>query len=186
MEVSQPTTMPPGEPGTMQPDAPVPKPAPDDLLGRLALALALVGGFLLLAIVAVEIVSVVGGVFGRPLLGDTEIIEILSGIAITCFMPYCQLQGGNVLVDFFTARCSQRTRDLLDAVMQFVSALVIAVITWRLLVGGWAQYDRGRVSMFLLLPQWWGYAGAGTAAIVWTLACFTTALRKLRSVLGAG
>jgi len=186
MEVSQPTAAPAGEARAMEPDAPVPEPAPDDLLGRLAQALALLGGLLLLVIVAVELVSVVGGVFGRPLLGDTEIIEILSGIAITCFMPYCQLQGGNVLVDFFTTRCSPRTRDLLDAVMQFVSALVIGVITWRLLVGGWAQYDRGRVSMFLLLPQWWGYAGAGAAAVVWTLACFATAVQKLRSVVGAG
>lgn len=166
----------------METNVPVPAAARGPL-AALAEALALLGGLALLAIIAVELYSVVGGLFGQPLLGDTEIIELLCGVAVAAFMPYCQLQGGNVMVDFFTARCTQRTRDLLDAVMQFVAALVVAVITWRLIAGGLGQYERARVSMFLQLPQWWGYAGAGFAAVVWTIACFATSAWKVRAVL---
>ena len=153
------------------------------ILDRVAEALAIVGGVALLAVMLAELVSVVGGLLGKPLLGDSEIVELLCGVAIACFMPYCQLRGGNVMVDFFTMRLSQRARDWIDAVMHLTVAVVIAVVTWRLIDGAFTQYERERVSMFLRLPQWWGYGAASIAAVVWSLACFATAWEKLRAAM---
>jgi hypothetical protein len=41
------------------------------------------------------------------------------------------------------------------------------------------------VSMFLRLPQWWGYALASAAALLWTAACFQTVYLRLRTAFGA-
>ena len=145
---------------------------PRSSLDRLAEWFAAAGGFALLGVMVVEVVSIAGGLLGKPILGDSEIVEMLCGIAIMCFMPYCQLRGGNVIVDFFTMKASQRTRDGLDALMHISVALVVAVVTWRLIDGAFTQYERERVSMFLRLPQWWGYGLASIAAVLWVVACF--------------
>ena len=114
----------------------------------------------------VTLVSVVGSsVFGKPLLGDTEIVELLIGIAIACFMPYCQMRGSNVIVDFFTMKVPDRTRAGIDACMTLVFAIIVAILTERLIQGTFIQYERERVSMFLRLPQWWGYAIASLAVV---------------------
>lgn len=152
-------------------------------LARIAEAFAAIGGVCLLGVMAVEVVSVIGGLFGKPLLGDSEIVEMLCGVAIACFLPYCQVRGGNVIVDFFTMKLPERARDAIDVLMQLVVTLVVAILTWKLVEGAFTQYERGRTSMFLQLPQWWGYAGASLAAIVWTAACIGTVRQRVRAVM---
>ena len=80
------------------------------------------------------------------------------------FLPYCQLRGANVIVDFFTRPLPERARDWLDAVMGIAFTGVAAVLAWRLLEGGLTAYERSKRSMFLQLPEWWGYA-IGVAAM---------------------
>lgn len=126
--------------------------------------------------------SVIGARFDKPLLGDTEVVELLVGVAIACFMPYCHLRGANVIVDFFTMKLPPRARDSLDALMNVVFALIIAVLTWRLVEGAYDQWARQRVSMFLQIPQWWGFAMAAGACLLWTLTSLQVALDRLRRV----
>jgi len=155
-------------------------------LARAAELIAAVGGVALLLVMAVTLVSVIGSaVFAKPLLGDTEIVELLIGIAIACFMPYCQMRGANVIVDFFTMKASDRTKAGLDAFMTLVFAIIVAILTERLIQGAIIQYERERVSMFLRLPQWWGYAVASLAALVWSAVTFFTAWESLRRALAS-
>lgn len=150
-------------------------------VGGAARAMALAGGAALLVAMAVTLVSVVGGsVFGKPLLGDTEIVELLVGVAIACFMPYCQWRGANVIVDFFTMGTSARTRAWLDGAMTLVFAVIVAILTERLIDGAITQYARERASMFLQLPQWWGYGAAAVASLVWTVVTALGAWNFLR------
>lgn len=153
-------------------------------LDRLAEIFAAGGGVCLLGVMAIEVVSVAGSLFGKPLLGDSEIVEMLCGIAIASFMPYCQIRGGNVIVDFFTMRMPPRALSALDAFMHLVVALVVAILTWKLIDGSFTQHERGRVSMFLQLPQWWGYALASAAAVLWTVCCLWTCGQRLGDALG--
>jgi TRAP-type C4-dicarboxylate transport system permease small subunit len=154
------------------------------LIESLAEVFAAGGGICLLGVMAIEIVSVVGGLFGKPLLGDSEIVEMLCGVAIAAFMPYCQVRGGNVIVDFFTMRLPPWARDALDAFMHLMAALVVAILTWKLIDGAFTQYERGRASMFLQLPQWWGYGLASAAAVLWTVCCLWTCGQRLGSAFG--
>ena len=171
----------------MQADSGAARPA-RAALGRVAECLAecfaALGGIALLLVMGVTLVSVIGSsLFGKPLLGDTEIVELLIGVAIACFMPYCQMRGANVIVDFFTMKLSDRAKAGLDALMTLMFALIVAILTERLIEGAFIQYERERVSMFLRLPQWWGYAVASMAALVWTLVTFYTAWESLRRAL---
>jgi TRAP-type C4-dicarboxylate transport system permease small subunit len=138
-------------------------------LTRLAVACALGSGFLLLAAVGVTAASVIRGAFGTPILGDSEVVEMLLGVAVVLCMPVCEMKGVHVVVDFFTQRLPPRTTGTLDAVMRMVVAVVVAVLAWRLTVGGIGMWERERDTMFLQLPFWWGYAGAAAGMVAWSL-----------------
>jgi TRAP-type C4-dicarboxylate transport system permease small subunit len=131
---------------------------------------ALIAGFLLLGAVAVTTASVLrGALLSKPILGDSEIVEMLLGVAVALCLPLCEMRGAHVLVDFFTQRLGPRAIAGLDALMRAIAALVVAVLAWRLMIGGYNAWDRERETMFLLIPYWWGYAGAAVGMTLWTL-----------------
>lgn len=155
------------------------------LLYRVAEWFAAAGGLALFAALLVTVASVLSNdLVGWPILGDTEIVEMLMGIAVAAFMPWCQVRGANVIVDFFTMKFPKRLNDAIDAFAYVVFAVIVAVLTWRLIEGTFTQYERERVSMFLKLPQWWGYALASVSAVLWVLVCLRTAWDRARSAFG--
>ena len=148
-------------------------------------SLAVFGGVALLVVTAFTVVSVVGRTaFDSPVLGDQEIVEIGVAVALFSFMPYCQMRAANVIVGFFTARVSPAGQALLDALMNTIFSVCILIVTWRLAVGGLGAFKAGDASMFLRLPQWWGYAAAFVACIFWSLACLYSIFRSLREMRG--
>ena len=155
------------------------------VLTRLCERVGVLGGIALVAAMAVLVITVIGGAFGRPLLGDSKLVEFFCGIAAFAFLPYCHLRGSNVIVDFFTQGLPQRAKDGLDALMNLVFTLVAAVITWRLAAGGLTAWERSKKSMFLQLPDWWGYAIGTAAALLWIAVCAWTAWHRLQRARSA-
>jgi len=139
-------------------------------LNGVATLAALLAGFLLLGAVGVTAASVLrGAVANRPILGDSEIVEMLLGVAVALCLPLVEMRGAQVMVDFFTQKLPGRAIAGLDALMRALAALVVAVLAWRLAIGGWNMWDRERETMFLLIPYWWGYAGAALGMTLWTV-----------------
>lgn len=150
------------------------------VLTALARGGALLGGALLLAAVGVTCASVARGAFGRPILGDSEIVEMCLGVAVALYLPWTEMRGSHVIVDVFTARMPARGLAWLDAAMRAAVALVATVLAVQITDGAWRQWDRERATMFLELPYWWGYAGAAVGLALWTVtAAFVAAERLL-------
>jgi TRAP-type C4-dicarboxylate transport system permease small subunit len=157
-----------------------PEAQPRGLLARAARWLAIGGGMLLVAAMAVTVTSVTLAAAGRPILGDTEIVEMLVGVAIAWFMPWCQVRRAHIRLDVFTARAPAVVKRGLDAGAGVVVAAVVVVLTWRLIQGGLDMHERGRATMFLQLPLWWGYAAAAGGMLLWTLVALRQGLAGLR------
>lgn len=154
------------------------------LVYRLARRFAIIGGLFLMVAMLTTVASVLSnGLFGKPILGDTEIVEVLVGVAVAACLPWCQVRGANVIVDFFTMRLSVRAVAVLDAIAYLAFAVVAAVLTWRLIDGAFTQYDRERVSMFLRIPMWWGYGLASVACVLWVLVCVRTGVDRARAAV---
>jgi TRAP-type C4-dicarboxylate transport system permease small subunit len=147
-------------------------------LTALAQGAALLGGALLLAAVAVTCASVGRGAFGRPILGDSEVVEMCLGVAVALFMPWAEMRGAHVIVDVFTARLPARGLAWLDAAMRGAVALVATVLAVKITDGAYAQWDRERATMFLEIPFWWGYAGAAVGLALWTVTAFFVAFER--------
>ncbi len=164
---------------------PTERPARRLLMGACE-ALAVAGGIALLGTMATMMITVVGAPFNKPLLGDSELVELLGGIAVFLFLPYCHLRGGNVIVDFFTQPLPQRAKDWLDALMNLVFTCVAIVLMWRLIEGWIAAVERDKRSMFLQLPDAWGYALGTFGMALWIVVCAYVAWEKFeRARLGS-
>ena len=155
---------------------------PEPALDRLCRWLAILGGVALLVVVLVTVLSVSGRyLLGRPIVGDTEIVAMLTVIAVSLFLPYCQLRRGNVAVDVFTQRARPGIRAALDALGCLLLALGFGVLAWRVVIGGtdmWRYHDQ---STMLALPTWWAFAIMAPAFLLTAIAGIVTAGRDLRA-----
>ncbi|MXW47299.1 MAG: TRAP transporter small permease [Gammaproteobacteria bacterium] len=151
--------------------------------GRIARALALAGGFLLIGVVAMTGISVLGRyLFNAPIPGDYEITELACGVAIFAFFPYCQVSNANIVVKFFTGFMHPRYRTVLDTVHSLVFAAVAALIAWRLFVGGIHKFADGETTIFLGIPVWLGYFFALPGAVLLTVVSILIFYRYLRAL----
>jgi len=156
-------------------------------LGAVANIFAWLGGIALLLIIVMTVASVVGRAlipFGLgPISGDYEIAEALTGFAIFCFLPLCQLKRGHVIVDLLTNVMGPRLVRFIDALSEIVMAIVLIVIAWRLTLGFQDKYGNGEVSFIREFPTWWAYLACLPAAYFAALAGVYTAVQGVRALL---
>ena len=128
-------------------------------LDLLCKVFAVAGGFTLAAMALMSMRSIIGrSFFESPLLGDYELVQMLSAVAVAMTLPYAHWIGAHVIVDFFTAKASVKTNAFLDLMANLFLALFSAVITWRLTVGMLDLRSTMDASMMLSIPTWWAFA----------------------------
>lgn len=158
-------------------------PQPDTPLDRLCRWLAIAGGAMLAAAGLVTCVSVLRRYFlGDAIAGDVEIVTLLTAMAVSLFLPWCQLRKGNVIVDVFTERAGPRTRAALDALGSLALAAIAGLIAWRMALGGLDLRRAHDESMVLRIPTWWAFV---VIVPSFALLCLC-GLASLRRDLGAG
>lgn len=127
-------------------------------IDRACKALAIVAGLTLLGMALMSLWSIVGrALFDKPLLGDFELVQMLSAVAVAMCLPYAHWVGAHVIVDFFTTRTRPQTNALLDLAANLVMAFFSAVIAWRATVGLLDLRANFDASMLLNIPTWWAY-----------------------------
>lgn len=150
---------------------------------RACVVLALFGGLVLAAIMLMMGVSILGrALFSAPVPGDFELVELGTGVAIFCFLPYCQLTRGNVLVDIFTAGLPPRAKSGLDLIGNILYTLLAGLLAWQLLHGGLEIRSYQETTMVLQVPIWLGYIPAVIGMGILTLACAFTVWRSLAEI----
>ncbi len=129
------------------------------LLEILAKACAIVSGVLLTVITLMTCVSLIGrNTTGWTIVGDFELTGAAAGAAIALFLPWCQLRRGNIIVDFFTTKASERTNAVLDRMGAGLFALALALLTWRTSIGALNAWNTQAGTMMMGFPEWVVYA----------------------------
>ncbi len=125
------------------------------LLERLAKLCAIVAGVLLTVITLMTCASLLGrNTTGWTIVGDFELSGAAAGAAVALFLPWCQLRRGNIIVDFFTSRASDRTNERFDRIGALLFAAVMALMTWRTAVGGLNAWRTQSGTMMIGFPEW--------------------------------
>ena len=129
------------------------------LLSPLCRAFGMVGAAVALATGFLTLVSVImRAVWSQPIPGDVEMTQMGIAFAISMCLPYCQLQRGNIIVDFFTQSSSEGTRHRLDAMGNLSLVLLYGLLAWRTSMGALSVREAGETTMIISLPMWWAYA----------------------------
>ena len=164
------------------------------LIKKLAHAMAVLGGLVLISLILLVCTSVLGRSVGTVLHGafmqtnftdfsnwalgvgigaingDFELVEAGVAFAIFAFLPLCQLSGSHATVDVLTSKLSLRSNQVLKMISECLFALVLGLIAWRLFAGMEAKQRYGETTFLLQFPIWWAYAasfsGAALAALV--------------------
>lgn len=178
------------------------------LITTLAKSLAILGGVVLVALVALTCASVVGriintmghsavskeqlGAFGEllrsfgPINGDYELVESGIAFAIFLFLPWCQLKRGHATVDIFTANLPRIANRFLQLLWEVVFMAVIWLITWRLFVGMSDKMRYAETTFLLQMPIWWAYAVCAVAALLASVVALYSVVLHVRDMRVSG
>lgn len=158
---------------------------PSDPIGRwlfhLARTFAACGGLVLVAITLMSVVSIASRFLrssGLP--GDFELVQLGCAVAVAAFLPWGQMRGNHVMVDFFTESLSSRAKDGLDALGALLLALCAAVLAWRMVIGTLDLRNSQESSMLLGVPTWYAYALMTPSFALLALTALYTVWLKLR------
>ena len=157
---------------------------PKGFLRRATEAWALLGGLLLLAIALMTSYSAgAGWLFGKPLPGDVELVEMLTAVSVFMFLPYCQIAGANVTADLFTAGASPRTVAWLELLGAVVALAFSVLLLWRMYLGLLDYRQYVETTTILKVPIWYAYLPALLSLVLLAAAAVATvrgALRRAR------
>ena len=156
----------------------------------LARATALLGGFVLLALILLTTLSIVGRTVNKMLHSDFfdtvltaparfvldlgvgeinggyELLEAGVAFAIFSFLPICQFHGAHATVDVFTSGLPGAFNRWIAAFWEIVLTAMILLLIWRLFGGLDRYYGNGETTLFLQFPVWWAYACSFLAGVV--------------------
>lgn len=124
------------------------------LRGAVAL-LAALAGLALVAMIVVTCVDVVGRQFRHPLKGAYDLVELLGAITITGALPYTTACKGHVAIELLLNKLPRRGRLGVETLVQTVSLLMFALLTWRFIQYGVELQAAGQVTLTLRWPVFW-------------------------------
>jgi TRAP-type mannitol/chloroaromatic compound transport system permease small subunit len=154
--------------------------------GLLACAkyMAIAGGLVFVALVAMSIVSITGRkLFSWTVPGDVEMLQMASAVAASSFFAFCHLMRGDVKVDFFTHKLAPWKIAALDCFGSLLVGIFGALIAWRTLAGALALKEVGETSAILAFPVWIAQALMVPGFVLLALAGFYLAARGLRTAI---
>lgn len=147
------------------------------IASRVITVWALLGGGVLLAVVAVNMMSIIGSMFGKPFPGDFELTEMGVAIAVFAFLPYCQLTGANVSADIFTAGASKRLIAFFTLLGSLVALGFASLLIWRMFHGMLDQREYGYTTTILQIPHWMAFVPILVSLVLLALAALVTLMR---------
>lgn len=130
------------------------------LVHRVAEAVAIFGGLCLVAASVLTGISIAGSLTFKPLPGEIEVVEILCGLAVFAFLPYCQLKKGHVGVDLLIGAMGHKAINWTQLIGDVIITVLFALIAWRHWIGTLDKFRNGEITPILFIPVWWGFAAA--------------------------
>jgi len=91
--------------------------------------------------------------FAHPVPGAAEIIQFAMAMAIFTALPVVTRAGGHITVDLFSHALSPRIRAYLQLPCELLSAVALALITWRLWTQATEYGQNDTMTLVLRLPM---------------------------------
>lgn len=153
----------------------------------LAKLMALIGGLVLLALIAMIVVSVVGraliSIGLKPVLGDYEMVEMGVGFAIFAFMPWAHLTRSHAIVTLFTDRFGDAVNRAILVATDILMLLASSFLAWRLYFGMIDKFNYRETTVLLRIPLGWGYLAGFIGATVFAIVALYVLGRSVEAMI---
>lgn len=153
------------------------------MLERLAAAMAIAGGTILLGIAAVTGLNVLlyladlvaPGRLGI-VRGYEDLVRLWISAAVPMLFPWCELRRGHVAVDLLAERLPEPARRALEAAGVALSAALALFLAFWMVQGLLETRADGRIASVLGWPEWPFYLPGIAALLLWA----AVAIARLR------
>lgn len=161
-------------------------------LEKLAAGWALLGGVILLTIVAVTVTNAgafaldrIARVFGGTisgLPGYEDFVRLAIGAAALMLFPYCQLKRGHIAVDLFVDKTPRPVQKALDLLSLTAMAGLAAFLAYWMVLGLAETRADGALSRVLGWPEWPFYLPGIASLALWAAVASLQAFERGRHV----
>lgn len=104
---------------------------------QLRIVIAVICAVGLLAMMGLTVADVLGRyIMNAPVPGATELTELLLAAVVFLGLPAASIDNDHIAVDVLTSRFSKTRARLLALVVSIVSAMVLAIVGWRIWIIG--------------------------------------------------
>jgi TRAP-type C4-dicarboxylate transport system permease small subunit len=149
------------------------------LVRRLVLVLAACSGVGIVVMMVTTCADVIMRLLGHPIAGSVDIVQLSSGVALACALPYTTAVKGHVAVEFFFHKLRPLGRIVVDTVARLLGMVLFGVLCWHSFLYGLSQQSSGRVTATLQVPTFW-------LLYVTAFACGSVVLVILHNLLHPG
>jgi TRAP-type C4-dicarboxylate transport system permease small subunit len=101
---------------------------------RMCRLLLLVSGLTLAFMLLFTLLDVIMRAFGRPIVGDYEVISFLGAVVVGFALPYTSLLKGHVMVDFLLEKLPKTTGDAMQIATRVLSIALFLWMGWNFVV----------------------------------------------------
>jgi TRAP-type C4-dicarboxylate transport system permease small subunit len=121
---------------------------------RVSVIFLLFSGITLAFMLVFTVSNVTLRAFGRPLIGDFEIISFLGSVVVGFALPYTTMSKVHVVVDMVIEKVTKRTRDRLEVFTRVVCFALFMWMGWNFITEGLDMIRVGEVTQVFRLPYY--------------------------------
>jgi TRAP-type C4-dicarboxylate transport system permease small subunit len=121
-------------------------------LVALVMGLNTLAGFSIVFMMLVTCTDVVMRLFGHPLKGSYDLVQIAGALCIACALPYTTAVKGHVAVEFLYLKLGRRSRLVVDVVVRTILIALFAILTVQSIKYGASLHRSGEVTPTLEIP----------------------------------
>jgi len=125
----------------------------EDTVGKICNLLMNIGAVLLFVLMVLGVADVIGRyVFHRPIIGTSEISQLIVGTMVFLGLGFTHLKKGNVIVDFFLVRVSSQSKTMANFATTFLNLALFSLIAWQALLAAKQCHEAGRLVDIIHIP----------------------------------
>ena len=98
---------------------------------RICRSLLLISGLTLAFMLLFTLTDVVMRAFGKPIVGDYEIISFLGAVVVGFAIPYTTLLKGHVIVDFLIEKLPKNAKGWMEVATRIIGIALFLWIGWN-------------------------------------------------------
>jgi len=159
--------------------------SPPGLFGGLLRIMALIAGWVLVALMAYTVLDVVlRYAFNKPFSGSLEVTEFAMAAIVFLGIPLCGWLGGHVAVDILERPLEDPRLRFIPVVLALVSAALFALIAY--LTAAEALNNMHRISNMMRWPHWPFQLTVAVGAALYAIVLAHQGIQQLRRMGGDG